>query len=204
MLWFDGLDLPIVRNLDAVFFEDGPDELSPYQPLTTSHSEQLFGNAGLYPLGQLAPVEHPASGRHSRLLAYRWTQTDRALTALLSDESIGAAAVRFVDPTTGSDIMPTLRGEMHRLRPGHRTPTTRTAGSGVWVVHRGSGRTVIGGISHSWSAGDIFVTPSWAPVDHEAAETADLFLLSDGPVLEALGLGRSEALPEHQAITGSR
>ncbi len=32
MIWFDGLDVPLVRNLDAVFFEPGGDEPSRYEP----------------------------------------------------------------------------------------------------------------------------------------------------------------------------
>lgn len=202
MLWFDGLDLPLVRNLDAVFYEDGPEELSFYERLSTSRSEQHLGSAGLHPVGYVSPIQHPASGRHSPLLAYRWAQTDRALAALLASRTTGPAVVRYVDPTTGNDIMPTLRAEMHRILPGHRTPSTRTAGSGVWVAYRGSGASVIDGVRHAWSAGDVFVTPSWAAVDHEASEAADLFLLSDGPVLEALGLGRTEMLPDRQDVTG--
>jgi len=37
----------------------------------------------------------------------------------------------------------------------------------------------------------MFVTPSWAAVDHEAADDADLFVVSDWPALAALGLARS-------------
>ena len=33
MIWFDGLDLPLVRNLDAVFFEPGGEELTRYEPV---------------------------------------------------------------------------------------------------------------------------------------------------------------------------
>ena len=73
--------------------------------------------------------------------------------------------------------MPTVRAEMHRVLAGGRTGTVRTTGSGIWVVYRGSGATVIDGRRFRWTAGDMFVTPSWAAVDHEAADDADLFLL---------------------------
>jgi len=96
--------------------------------------------------------------------------------------------------------MPTLRAELHRVLAGHRTLTTRTAGSGVWVVHRGAGATVIDGRRFHWTAGDMFVTPSWAAVDHEAADDADLFLLSDGPVLEALGLARTQQTRQQDVL----
>ncbi len=92
--------------------------------------------------------------------------------------------------------MPTLRAELHRVLAGHRTPTTRTAGSGIWVAYRGSGATVVDGRRLRWAAGDMFVTPSWAAVDHEAEDDADLFLVSDWPALEALGLARTETMEQ--------
>jgi gentisate 1,2-dioxygenase len=99
--------------------------------------------------------------------------------------------------------MPTLRAEMHRVLAGHRTQPVRTVGSAIWVVYRGSGATVIDGHRFDWTAGDMCVTPSWAAVDHQAADDADLFLLSDRPVLEALGLARTESASTGLASTGS-
>jgi gentisate 1,2-dioxygenase len=43
------------------------------------------------------------------------------------------------------------------------------------------------------------VVPSWAAVDHQAVHDADLFVLSDAPVIEAVGLARSEVLPSQEA-----
>jgi gentisate 1,2-dioxygenase len=193
MIWFDGLDLPLVRSLDAMFFEPGGEELSGYEPALASRSEDLYGGAGLLPAGEeRAGALDPASGRSSRLLAYRWPATDAALSRLIESTGRREASVRYADPLTGGDIMPTMRAELHRVLAGHRTRTVRTAGSGIWVVYRGSGATVIDGRRFRWAAGDIFVTPSWAPVDHEAADDADLFLLSDAPALAALGLARTE------------
>jgi gentisate 1,2-dioxygenase len=201
MIWFDGLDLPLVRTLDAVFFEQGGEELSRYQPMLASQSEALYSGAGLLPTsGEPAVIHDPASPRSSRLLAYRWKDTDAALTRQITSTGQRQASVRYADPATGRDIMPTLRAEMHRMLAGHRTPTTRTAGSGIWVVYRGSGATVIGGRRFRWTAGDMFVTPSWAPVDHEADADADLFHLSDGAVLDALGLARAQQETSWQDI----
>jgi gentisate 1,2-dioxygenase len=202
MIWFDGLDLPLIRNLDAVFFEPGPDTVSPYKPVTRSASENRYGTAGLLPLAPTddRQVEGPGSGIHSRLLAYRWADTDTALARLLEGEN-GYASIRFADPATGQDIMPTLRAEMHRLAPGGKTPTTRTVGSSVWVVYRGAGSSVIDGVRYTWREGDMFVVPSWAAADHTADTDADIFTISDAPVIEAVGLGRTETLPEGQQVT---
>ena len=195
MIWFDGLDLPLVRNLDAVFFEPGGAEPTGYEPSPASRSEHRYPAAGLLPAGEQATVAEPASGRSSRLLAYRWPAVDAALAQQIEATGQRAARVRYADPATGRDIMPTVRAEMHRVMAGHRTPTVRTAGSAIWVAFRGSGATVIDGHRFRWTAGDMFVTPSWAAVDHEAADDADLFLFSDAPALDALGLARTEEAP---------
>src|SRR5258708_39741016 len=92
---------------------------------------------------------------------------------------------------------------MHRLYPGARTPTKRKTGSSVYVVFQGSGRSVINGVRFEWGPGNIFVTPSWASVDHEANARADLFAISDRPVLQVLYLYREEELAETQEILGT-
>jgi gentisate 1,2-dioxygenase len=200
MIWFDGLDLPLVQSLDAIFFEPGSEELTGYEPAQASRSEHLYSGAGLLPAGEQATVEEPASGRSSRLLAYRWASVDAALSRLIETSGQRTACVRYADPVTGRDIMPTVRAEMQRVLAGHRTPTVRTAGSGIWVVYRGSGATVIDGRRFRWTAGDMFVTPSWAAADHEAADDADLFHFSDAPALEALGLARTEKARQPQDV----
>ena len=200
MIWFDGLDLPLVQSLDAMFFEPGGEELTRYKPARASRSEHLYSGAGLLPAGEQAAVADPASGRSSRLLAYRWPAVDAALSRLTETTGRRAACVRYADPATGQDIMPTVRAEMHRVLAGHRTPTARTAGSGIWVAFRGSGATVIDGRRFRWTAGDILVTPSWAAVDHQADDDADLFLFSDAPTLEALGLARTQAERQQQDV----
>ena len=51
--------------------------------------------------------------------------------------SQGHAAVRFTNPTTGGDVMPTIRAEFHRLRAGATTEAVREVGSSVWQVFEG-------------------------------------------------------------------
>jgi gentisate 1,2-dioxygenase len=92
---------------------------------------------------------------------------------------------------------------MHRLYPGERTATKRKTGSSVYVVFQGRGCSVINGVRFEWGSGDVFVTPSWASVDHQVDEQADLFAVSDRPVLQALYLYREEVLTEHQQISAT-
>lgn len=186
MIWFDGLDLPIVAALDAVFFEPRETDPAPAVP-PRSMGEALHGHPGLRADGVPVPA-----GR-SPLSVYRRAHTDAALTDLLAhrpDEP--AVGVTFTDPATGRDVLPTLRCRMERLRPGARTATTRTVGSSVRVASAGRGTTVIDGESFRWGPGDMITVPSWAAVDHRADDggPADVFVLSDAPVIEALRLDR--------------
>jgi gentisate 1,2-dioxygenase len=110
----------------------------------------------------------------------------------------GHAAVRYTNPTTGGDVLPTIRAEMHRVRRGAETAPRREAGSSVWQVFDGSGTVTIGDASWRVSRGDLFVVPSWQSlsVKSEAGSTdsdsgaLDLFRFSDTPIFEALHLDR--------------
>lgn len=194
MVWFDGLDLPLIKYFDAVFFENFPDEL--LQPVDGehNHSQRLYGTAGI------RPVDVDASGSTSPLLVFRWADTDAALNALQQERDGPIVSIGFVNPVSGAAIFPTLNCEMHRLIPERRTPTTRTTGSRVFVVYEGTGSTVVEGQRFDWRSGDMFVVPSWASVDHEAQEPSDLFSIDDSPPLKALGLYRHEESDRPQEV----
>lgn len=188
MIWFDGLDLPMVQSLDAVFFEDGGDDLEPYDSLRISHSENHYAGIGLN------PVVEPTAGPHgaSPPVAYRWAATDEALRRRLNETGEESALLRYSNPVNGRDVMPSLRAEILRLRAGASTRPRRKVGSSVVLVYRGEGSSEIGEHKFSWKRGDVFVAPSWQAVAHQADSECDLFVLSDSPVIEAIGLGRDE------------
>lgn len=131
--------------------------------------------------------------------AYRWKFTDEALTQqlLLEDEGQpatveqGHAAVRYVNPTTGGDVMPTIRAEFHRLREGTETPTRREVGSTVFQVFEGRGAVVMNGETRKLEKGDIFVIPSWVAWSLQAETQFDLFRFSDAPIIERLNFQRT-------------
>jgi gentisate 1,2-dioxygenase len=157
-------------------------------------STRLHGGLAIRPLGE------PANPRHSPLLVYRYRDTDASLRDLLRARGGPMASIEFVNPSNGASAMPTLGCEMHRLVAGARTPARRRVGGAVYVVFSGTGSSVIAGERFDWERGDVFVVPSWAPVEHEAAEPADLFAVTDRPVLEALHLFREETLDGPQQV----
>ena len=191
MTWLDVLDLPTVAALEAIFYEDGPTEDADARTTPVSASEGLFGGGpGLLPVlsGKVAGAEVYA--RHSPLLAYRWVDTERALEAQLEVSGACEATVRYVNPATGSDVMPTMRCEMNRLRAGNRGHTAKRTGSRVVMVFQGHGSARVGAETFQLDPGDIFVVPSWAEYGLEADGQLDVFSTSDAPILEALGLYR--------------
>jgi gentisate 1,2-dioxygenase len=141
------------------------------------------------------------------LLRYAWADTDRALNDQLelADQGFagvveaGHAAVRYTDPATAGDVLPTIRAEMHRVRTGAETAPRRQTGSAVWQVFDGSGRITVGDRGWSVTRGDLFVVPSWTAFTARSEASAgdsdsgclDLFTFSDAPVFEALGLHRT-------------
>ena len=146
MAWIDGLDIPFVHYTDTSFFEFGSDRVTDESTPSMSRSEKLWCHPGLRPLSQLQDTVSSPIG------AYRWEHTDAALTQQLELEAAGFpatveqghAAVRYINPTTGGDVMPTIRAEFHRLAAGARTRTTRTSASSVWQVFEGTGSVLLG------------------------------------------------------------
>ena len=193
MAWIDGLDIPFSYQNDVGFFEFGSERVTDYATPNYSRGERLWCHPGLRPLSGLQDTVSSPIG------AYRWEYTDRALTEqlLLEEEGVpatveqGHAAIRYVNPTTGGDVMPTIRAEFHRLRAGTRTPIRHDVGSQVFQVFEGAGDVVLDGVTRTLEKGDIFVVPSWVPWSLQAETQFDLFAFSDAPIMERLHFNRT-------------
>ena len=156
MVWFDGLDIPLVRSLDAVFFEPGPARAADPPPFP---------------------------------LRYARSDVERLL-----DERAGSVSTHRYARVDGSDVLPTIRCEMHRVGSGSARTTPEHVGSSVLMVFAGSGRV-------DWSSwrgdggsvlapGDVVAVPSWVRTVWRAEASIELFEISDAPVIESLGLAR--------------
>ncbi|MER6961068.1 cupin domain-containing protein [Streptomyces sp. NPDC000618] len=203
MAWIDGLDIPFQYDVEAQFFDFGRDELSEQEHATPdrSRSERLWGHPGLAPVSQLGRREG------TPLLCYRWVDTDAALTEQLELERAGHpgtvgpghALVRYINPSTAGDVLPTIRAQFHRLVRGAEIAPRRETGSSVYQVFDGTGRVTVGDFSWSVQRGDLFVVPSWQPLSirSEASPSdsdsgaLDLFQFSDAPLFTKLNLFRT-------------
>ncbi|MDQ2802350.1 MAG: gentisate 1,2-dioxygenase [Pseudomonadota bacterium] len=185
MVWLDGLDIPIVRFLNAGFAEHGNDQ------------QQMEGRPegdSLARYGQgLLPVDWRPTKARGALFHYPYGRTRDALEALKRSDEIDAChgiKLRFVDPATGRSPMPTIGAFMQLLPAGFSGAEYRSTDGTVYICVEGSGETRIGDKTYAWGKSDIFVVPQWAPSRHEAAEESVLFSFSDRPVQQALGMWR--------------
>lgn len=191
-VWFDGLDDATGLMLDAVFFEPHVDQTQKVEwPINAT--TRLYAMRGILPLGLAPSPQTP-------LFLYRRADVDAALTALLEINGGPQVSIQYVNPTTAKPALSTIGCEMHRLLPGSLTPAYRKVGNSIFVVYSGTGYSIINGQRFDWHHGDVFVIPSWAIVEHYAHEVADLFAVTDRPILEALGLFREATLEQPQEV----
>ena len=204
VVWMDGLDIPLIASLEAMFFQFYTERQVP-ATRPANASKQLHGHP------HLSPTWVKEKRRSSPLLLYSWEQTDEALRALrdLEGSPFDGIALEYRHPQTGGPVLPTMACLVQLLRPGEHTKAHRHTGSAVYHVVKGDGFTVIDGQRFTWNKGDTIALPPWALHEHantSGKEDAVLFSIQDTPVLEALGLYYEEAFSENggrQEITST-
>ncbi len=204
MIWMDGLDVGLVRNFAASFFEGFSEEAFP----TTGVSN---GSVLRYASGSFRPVtKKNHQGYPSPLLAYKWTKAKEALDALVQANEacpFDGYAIEYLNPSNAGPADRRVGTSMQLLKKGVHTKAHRHVHSAIYHVKEGTGYTVIDGKRFDWSKGDFFALPPWAVHEHVNTGEGDayLFSINDRPVLEVLDLEREEALEEgngYQEITG--
>jgi gentisate 1,2-dioxygenase len=189
VIWLDGLDLPFVTGIDAVFFEEfGEDR----QPIVRPQDDSLRRwGANLKPSWQAPP------GPYSPILNYSWATSRAALHGLRESEGspFDGIIMEYINPVNGGPTLPTMSAYLQLLRRGEHTRAHRHVASTVYHVAEGGGFSVIAGRRFAWAVGDTFVVPAWAWHEHAALDgEAVLFSFSDRPILQAFALDREEAL----------
>ena len=185
VVWLDGLDIPLVGNLDAGFAENYPEA---EQPVSRAEGDSFarFGH-------NMVPVCHRASEPTSPVFSYPYARTREALDALYRNGELDAwdgVKLRYVNPATGGWPMPTIATFMQFLPAGFDGRTYRSTDATIYCVVEGSGTAYIGGDAFAFEPHDIFVAPSWARLRLVASSDSVLFSYSDRPVLSALNLLR--------------
>ena len=87
--------------------------------------------------------------------------------------------IRLEAPT-----MPTLGLTVQRLEAGQRTRRWRTNANTSFCIMGGSGVSIIDGERIEWGFGDILVAPTWRWIEHHVETDAQIFSMSDEPLLK--------------------
>ncbi|MGQ0578810.1 MAG: gentisate 1,2-dioxygenase [Betaproteobacteria bacterium] len=187
VVWLDGLDIPLVRFLDAGFSEDYPrDEQEVLRP---------EGDASLRYGNNLLPVEFRLQGLSSPVFAYPYARSRESLHQLARVDKphpCHGHKMEFVNPANGGPAMPSMSSFIQLLPKGFGGRPYRSTDGTVFSVIEGNGRAVIGGKTFEFTARDTFVVPSWHACALYAGDDAVLFSYSDRPVQRAIGLFREE------------
>jgi gentisate 1,2-dioxygenase len=170
MIWLDGLDTPLVRLLEAGFFEEYP------------HDRQEVGAVG------------NASQWH-----YPMSEMRAALNRLAAEGGNADTGIvlEYRNRAADGPVMPTISCHMQLLRPGEATRAWRRVCRTNYHAVEGTGFSVIGGVRLDWEDKDVFTVPAWTFCEHvnTTDRPAFLFCFSDAPVMKALSLYREEMRP---------
>jgi gentisate 1,2-dioxygenase len=187
MVWLDGLDIPIVRLLDASFAEPGKADM---QAVTRPE-----GDSAARFSHNLLPVDWRPAVKTSPIFNYPYERSRESLAVLAHNEDPDPChghKMRYVNPANGDWAMPTIGTCLQLLPKGFETRPYRSTDAAVFVAVEGEGESRVGDQILKWQPRDIFVVPSWMAVSHHAQSDAVLFSYSDRPVQEKLGLWREQ------------
>jgi gentisate 1,2-dioxygenase len=185
--WFDAGNMPLLCGLDANFFEPGNRQDEKFWEVDEGE-ERTYSASGLRRVSDAAPML-PA---HSPKFRYPGLETRRLLGAMPAAPD-GQRTLRYVNPLTGGPVMPTMDCYATRLRRREATRPRRATHNTICLVVSGEGRSSVGTQQFDWSQHDVFTIPHWTWASHEShTEEADLFMVTDRSVYEALDLLRVE------------
>ena len=187
LMWLDVLDSPLVRMLQVDFHEPAPQA---HQAIAradgTSYAE----------FGAIRPSWVRSDSIQPPAYVYRWEDTERTLKSVgeRPGNPYDGVVLEYVNPLTGGPTLPTFSCGIQMLRPGEKTLAHRHTSSTIYHVFKGRGTSFIGEERYDWEEGDSFVAPLWQTHRHENShnQPAILFIMSDEPLMKALGFYREQ------------
>jgi len=185
MVWLDGLDIPLVRLLDASFAETWPEDR---QPLSrpVGDSPARFGEG-------LLPIDWRPDAKTSPVFNYPYERSRAALEKLRETrdwDPCHGLKLRYINPASGDWAMPTIGTCLQLLPKGFTSAPYQSTDGTVYTAVEGAGRVTIGDDTFDFGPKDVFVVPSWYRLQFNVDGDTVLFSYSDRPVQEKLDLWR--------------
>ena len=186
MIWMDGLDIALVRLLDASFMQHS-NQREQEVTKAAGDTKARYG-------ANLLPIDEQPS-RSSPMMRYPYDEARKTLEYLRAhsdwDKNHGIR-MRYAHPQTGDWCMPTIGPAIQLVPKGFKTAPFRSTDGTVYATAEGRGRVTIDNQTFAMGPQDICVAPSWSWRSIEADDDLVLFTFSDRPVQEKLGLYREE------------
>ncbi|HKX79016.1 MAG TPA: gentisate 1,2-dioxygenase [Novosphingobium sp.] len=185
MIWLDGLDMHMVNLLSASFREGYPGRV---HPLTRPEGSAM-AEAGY----NLIPVDYAASSQTSPIFNYPYRRTREALdqvSRMRDPDPCHGYKMNYINPMNGGSAIPTITTSMQLLPKGFATSPYRSTAGTVFSVVEGTGTAMVGDERYVLGPKDLFVAPSWFPIEFEAETDLVMFSYSDRIVQEKLDIFR--------------
>lgn len=189
-IWLDGLDLPLVSSLSAIFYER--DNRLQQTVLRTSEV-----SSGRYARG-FRPAYEKLPRHYSPIINYPYKEARSALSEMARTDTANpydGFIIQYLNPLTGESVLPTIDGYLQWIAPGQRLAEHQHTSSSVYLGIEGRGVVEIDGQGWDWEPHDVIVVPSWCRHRHvnPGGEPAVLFSFTDEPALKKLALYREKA-----------
>src|SRR5207247_7305318 len=171
IIWLDGLDGPLIRSLNVLFFEEYEKS---EQPVTRETGESLSR------LGFARAPKKDETHLRGVPFRYAWQDTYQALKTKSHSERhpYDATLLRYINPATGGFPYPTMSCEIQLFKAREKTRINRHTSTAIYHVFKGRGRTAVGEGHLEWKKGDSFVVPLWQPHSHENLSDEEAILFS--------------------------
>jgi len=189
VVWLDGLDIPVVRFLDAGFAEKGNE--------TVQQTHRQEGESLARYGANMVPLDYqPQPTEPTRVFVYPFARTRAALHGIAhsAPDTHHGMKLRYVNPATGTAPMPTIAAFAQLLPAGFESRPYRCTDGTVYVCLEGNGEVHVEGTTWRFEENDIWVVPSWHSLRIRAQQCALLFSFSDRPIHQSLGLWREQRL----------
>ncbi|MCR9126834.1 MAG: cupin domain-containing protein [Rhodobacteraceae bacterium] len=179
VIWLDALDLPLFVYLEGSYAIEGPLQTRRNRP-DAAHVE--------YAAAGLVPSRGPAAAtRRYPMMRFPWARTEAALREMARFADGSVAELDFINPETGTDVLPTMGFTAMMLAEGQSDRPPLRSSSAAFHVVRGRGTTVINGETVAWGPKDTFTAPVFADLTHTATEESFLVRIHDRPLQDKLG-----------------
>jgi gentisate 1,2-dioxygenase len=191
VVWLDGLDLPLVTHLSAVFYQRYHERQQPLgRPIGDSTVRYARG---------FRPTYEEPDRHYSPIVNYPYRDARATLEHLAATDHpspFDGFMVEYINPVTGGAVLPTMDAYLQWIPLHAALEPHRHTSSTVYLAVEGHGVLEVDDQQFEWEPHDVLVVPSWSTHRHinTGDEPAILFSFTDRPVIRACSLWREKAV----------